>query len=291
MEGKEYICLLKLDALSYNEFFLINMYIMANVFNYSNTDINKLTIDKPIKEGKIYYSNIFYDNKPLFLQTSKLQIKDYKINEKTSSIQFNIKQTNLDLHEFFIKLDNKIIKETYSNSKDWFNQEIPLEVIDDFYKRLSKPLEKDKNPTIRFRLPMIDKNIVCKIYNQDKEYIKLESIKDNLDAIIIIHIKGIKFLKQQYICDCYITQMRIEENKKVKYDIPDECLINIDSDNNNGLYDSDEDIIDQEAIDELNKINIEKLNKRNELIEKKAKILQQLEEIELEINKIDYINE
>ena len=31
---------------------------MANVFNYINTDINKLTIDKPEKEGKIYYSNI-----------------------------------------------------------------------------------------------------------------------------------------------------------------------------------------------------------------------------------------
>ncbi len=259
---------------------------MANVLNYSNTDINLLTIDKPIKEGKIYYSNIKYNDKPLFLQTSKIQIKDYKINNKTSSIQFEIKQNNLDLYDYFIKLDNKIIKETYSNSKDWFNQEIPLEVIDDFYKRLSKPLEKDKNPTIRFKVPIIDNKVASKIYNQDKEYIQLDSIKDNLDAILILHIKGIKFMKQQYICDCYITQMRVEENKIIKYEIPEECLINFDTDNN--TYDSDEDIIDRELIEQL---KVEKLKKKNELICEKKILLEKLEKIDLEIRNVDNINE
>jgi hypothetical protein len=259
---------------------------MANVFNYINTDINKLTIDKPEKDGQIYYSNIKYNNKPLFLQTSKIQIRDYKINNKTSSIEFEIKQTNLDLYDYFIKLDNKIIKETYSNSKDWFNQEIPLEVIDDYYKRLSKPLEKDKNPTIRFKVPIIDNKIASKIYNQNKEYIQLDSIKENLDAILILHIKGIKFMKQQYICDCYITQMRVEENKKIKYEILEECLIDFDSDNKN--YDSDEDIIDQEIIELL---KVEKLKKKSELISEKEKLLDKLKQLDLEILNIENINE
>jgi hypothetical protein len=261
---------------------------MANVLNYNNINLDNLNIDNPKKEGKIYYSSINYNNKPLFIQTSTIIINDYKINKKTSSINFNIQEDNLDLYDFFIKLDNKLIKETYNNSKNWFNQEIPLEVIDDFYKRLSKPLEKGKTPSIRFKVPMIDNNIVCKIYNQKKEYIKLEDIKDNLNSILILHIKGIKFLKQQYICDCYITQMRVEEKLKIKYNIPEECLINVDNtDDNIHSYDSDEEILDQEVIEELNKINMEKKMKKEKLIEEKNKLLEKIKEIDLQINNIN----
>lgn len=272
----------KFTRLSYNEFFLLRCYIMANVFNYNNVKLDDLQIDKPKKEGQIYYSSIKYNNNPLFIQTSSIKIKDYKINKKTSSIQFDIQEDNLDLYDFFIKLDNKLIKETYNNSKNWFNQEIPLEVIDDFYRRLSKPLEKGKKPSIRFKVPMIENNIVCKIYNQKKEYIKLEDIKDNLNSILILHIKGIKFLKQQYICDCYITQMRVEEKVKIKYEIPEECLINIDT-----IYDSDEDILDQEMINELNKIKIDKIRKKEKLIEEKNKLLEKIKDIDLQINNIN----
>jgi hypothetical protein len=129
---------------------------------------------------------------------------------------------------------------------------------------------------------MIENNIVCKIYNQKKEYIKLEDIKDNLNSILILHIKGIKFLKQQYICDCYITQMRVEEKVKIKYEIPEECLINIDT-----IYDSDEDILDQEMINELNKIKIDKIKKKEKLIEEKNKLLEKIKDIDLQINNIN----
>lgn len=76
--------------------------------------------------------------------------------------------------------------------------------------------------------------------------------------------------------------MRVEEKVKIKYEIPEECLINIDT-----IYDSDEDILDQEMINELNKIKIDKIKKKEKLIEEKNKLLEKIKDIDLQINNIN----
>ena len=54
----------------------------------------------------------------------------------------NEKGPNDALTWAFNQIDDKIIKTTYDNSFEWFKQKIPLEVIDEMYKRLTKPLKK-----------------------------------------------------------------------------------------------------------------------------------------------------
>ena len=102
-----------------------------------------------------------------------------ELNTNSPSIEFEIIDKNLDLYDAFNQIDDKIIKTTYDNSFQWFKQKIPLEVIDDMYKRLTKPLRKNKNPTIRFKLPISQNKIMCKIYNQNKDFIDISKIKDN----------------------------------------------------------------------------------------------------------------
>ena len=250
---------------------------MSEIYKYDSIDYSKLNFSKPEKQNNIYYSDINYDGNPFYLLTSKLDILSNikEINKNSPSIEFEIVDKNLDLYDTFNQIDDKIIKTTYDNSFQWFKQKIPLEVIDDMYKRLTKPLKKNKNPTIRFKLPISQNKILCKIYNQNKDFIDINQIKDNSSSILILHIRGIKFMKQQYICDCYITQMKVFIPKQNKYIIPDECLID-----ESFCTQSDEDIIDEEIIQENN-------IRKKKLINKKKLELEKLKYLQEKINNMD----
>ena len=250
---------------------------MTEVYKYDDIDFSKLKFTKPEKQSNLYYSNITYDGKPFFLQTSKLKIISdvKKLNMKLPSIEFQILGENFDLYDVFMKLDDKLIKTTYSQGKEWFNQSIPLENIEEMYKSICKPLKKYSNPTIKFKLPLENDEILSKIYDQNRKSMKTEDIQVGQEAICIVHIRGIKFMKQQYICDIYINQMKVCVPKNNDYLIPNECIINdMDEDI------SDEEIVDLEVIEEIE-------NKRLRLIESKKKELAKLKLLEEKIKKMN----
>ena len=45
------------------------------------------------------------------------------------------------------------------NNENWFDKIIPLEVIDNMYKRSIRPVKKDTKPTFTFKIPMIKEGI------------------------------------------------------------------------------------------------------------------------------------
>jgi hypothetical protein len=238
---------------------------MTEVYRYDDINFDKLKFSKPQKQNNYYYSSINYNDEPFFLQTSKLKIKDNieNVNMKMPSIEFKISNDNFDMYDLFMKLDDKLVKTTYNNSKDWFNQSIPLENIEDMYKCICKPLKKNKNPILRFKLALENNEILSKIYDQNRQLIKITDCKKEHDTILILHIRGIKFMKQQYICDIYINQMKVNIPKTINYLIPDECLIS-EFDNS---YDSDEDILNIELM-EMQKNQENEENIKNNKIER-----------------------
>ena len=96
---------------------------MTEVYKYDDIDYDNLKFGKPQKQNGYYYSNISYDGEPFFLQTSKFKINsDTQKLGKIPSIEFEICGDNFDLYDLFMKLDDKIVKTTYNNSKKWFDQ-------------------------------------------------------------------------------------------------------------------------------------------------------------------------
>ena len=252
---------------------------MTEVYKYDDIDYDNLNFSKPSKQNSYYYSNISYGikNDLFFLQTSKLKINsDTEKLGKIPSIEFEICNDNFDMYDLFMKLDDKLVKSTYNNSKEWFNQSIPLENIEEMYKSVCKPLKKNKNPSIKFKLPVENDKILSKIYNQNRELVDIKDCKSGYDAICILHIRGIKFMKQQYICDIYINQMKVNIPKREDFVIPDKCLI----DEFDKLYDSDEDIIDNEIIDKIN-------NEREIILKKKREELKRLQKLKDEIEMLE----
>jgi len=254
-----------------------------SVLKINSIDVDKIELKKPEKINNVYYSNISYNGDPLIVQLDKVNnnkdLKDID-NIKFPSIELDIPKRKNKIYNFFISLDNNNIKQTISNSKDWFQKNIPPEVIDQMYKRISKSTKNESNSILKFKLPISKGKIVCKSYNEKGEEINISSINENSTCSIILHIRGLKFLKQHYICDCYVSQIKL--HKKINNIIVDnKCLINESINDSNDILDTEL----LENIDNQNKLKslIEEINnKEREYIQLKNNIV----ELKLEQSKL-----
>jgi hypothetical protein len=183
---------------------------------------DKLFFDKPEKMGSSYFSSLSYDGKPLYIQTERVRCNiDYSdlVDKKNPHLDVQIPLNKLNIYDFFINLDDKNIKSTFNSSKEWFGKDLPLDAIDDMYKRITRPIKKNCVPELKFKLPMVKNNIQCSIYNQNKSYININELKKGLDVILILHIRGLKILKQYYFCDLYVSQIKLFTQRDNKYNI------------------------------------------------------------------------
>tara|TARA_B100001094_G_scaffold50396_1_gene45933 strand:+ start:5181 stop:5984 length:804 start_codon:yes stop_codon:yes gene_type:complete len=256
---------------------------MSNILKYDSVDVNDINYLKPEKVGTSYFSSFSYgDNlNPLYIQTPKLKcltnISDLK-GKKNPYLELEIPQGKYDIYDFFLSLDDKNIKTTVNNSKEWFNKEIPLEAIDDMYKRTTKPFKKDSNPRMKFRLPVIQNEIQCSAYNQQRVFVDLDEIKSGSDVILILHIRGLKILKQYFYCDCYISQIKVFQGEnESKYNIIQEYSIDDDEDE----VEEFDDIFDKEIIDSFKEEEEEEQLEEEEEEEGREKEIERIrEEIE-----------
>ena len=112
-----------------------------------------------------------------------------------------------------------------------------------------------------------------------------QKFENSTDVILILHIRGLKFLKSNYYCDCYISQIKAFVSKENKFSIFNECLINDEEDN----YE-DESIIDEEYIQELKlkeKKEQEKKEKEINIIKKQIEEKREdLQKLEMKLNNI-----
>lgn len=235
------------------------------IIRYDKFDSSNIEYTEPSKIGNIYYSKISYNDNPLYIQTSRMKnttdIKKVNI-KKPFDLKFNIDNSNM--YDFLNKLDDNNINVVSENSSEWFGKNLTIENSENMYRNISNPLQKNKKNNINFKVPIINEEILCKIYNQEKIDLDINDILTDQECILIIHIRGIKFFKSYYICDYYITH--IKTFSKLSYSIPENCLIE----------DSDK-IIDKEIIDEeiiLEEKRRKKVKKK--IIEDKKKELEEL---------------
>ena len=221
-----------------------------SIHRYDEVDLDLINYSKPEKIGSSYFGSMSYGSnlRPIYIQTPKLKcrtnIDDIK-NKKNPYLELEVQQGNYDIYDLFLNLDDKNIKTTVSHTNEWFKKDLSLEVIDDMYKRTTKPFKKDVNPVLKFKLPVVKNQIQCGVYNQQKVFVDLDQIKDGVDMILILHVRGLKVLKQYFYCDCYVSQIKVfQDSEHSKYSIiPEYSMIDNDDD------DMMDDIFDQEILD------------------------------------------
>ena len=254
-----------------------------SIFKHTDLNFDKIKYNSPEKSGVFYYSSISYENEPFYLQTPKMICKNNlsELIEKRTNLEIEPLNMDFSFYDCLVNLDDKNIKETFKNNNNWFGKEIPLEQISDMYKRTSIPIKKNSKPKYSFKVPIVKDKIHCQLYDQKKNCLEIDKVVKDTEISLILHIKGLKFLKNNYYCDIYISQIKVySENNK--YNILDNYAFNDKDDEENELKELEKDLmLDEDFIQSMKHKELEKEKLIKQLEEDKINLLKYQENIKL----------
>ena len=251
-----------------------------STLRHTELDLKKINYKKPEKQGLIYYSAIDYDNNPFYLQSPKMICKKngFEITDsKNNNLEMEPLNNDFSFYDTFVNFDELNVKKTFENNTEWFGKDIPLEVIDNMYKRSNKPVKKDSKPVFSFKVPISKGNIQCQIYDQKKTCVDLAQLKEGTEIVCILHLKGLKFLKQHYYCDIYISQIKVFLEGDNKFTILESYAFNDAEEEEIELKELEKDLmLDNEFLESIRDKEKEKGEIQLEL-EKSRKLLSEQE--------------
>ena len=240
-----------------------------SVYRHIDLDLKKINYKKPEKQGLIYYAGIDYKNEPLYLQTPRLLLTKSGlevIESKNNNLEMTPVNNDFSFYDSLLNLDELNVRRTFENNKEWFGKDIPLEVIDNMYKRNNKPVKKDSKPQFGFKIPMIKDKVQCQVFDQKHNTLDLKTIKENTECVCILHVKGLKFLKQHYYLDLYVSQVKIFLDGDLKYNILEDYSFNDVEEEESDLRELERDLmLDEDYLDSLRNKEEEKQKIVNEL--------------------------
>ncbi len=182
------------------------------VYLYDNINFNKIKFSsKPYKREivvdsqikSIYFIDINYYKKPLYIQLPKLSI----VHLDNSKIQ--IKMYDYLYQKFIKQIEELVIDKVYNNSETWFNKRFTMNKI---MKSLKTQIQYKNN---EFILELVyDKDTV--FYNQYKKQIDINDIKLPTDIICIIRIENLQFIDDKFTYTIFLEQAKIIENLRLK---------------------------------------------------------------------------
>ena len=218
---------------------------MSSIIRYDDIIIDNINYSKPEKLGQSYFASMSYTDslKPIYIQTPKLMCKT-NISEvkdkKAPYLEVEVPKGRFDMNDLFLSLDDKNIKTTFEKSEEWFKKELSLEAIDEMYRRTTKPFKKNVNPTLKFRVPVVKNEIKCGVYNQKRVFVDVNDVKENMEVILVLHVRGLKILKSLFYCDCYISQIKLFQEQDSKFNIiPEYCVVDEEENEYDDIFDEE----------------------------------------------------
>lgn len=250
---------------------------MTEVVRYDKLSLDSIQYEKPENQSNVYFGPMYYDLNPLLLQSSRLTVKEIKDDTKNKYLVLESDPNDFRFYDKLVKLDDNNLDQTYQHSQEWFNKELPMDILENMYKRITQPFKKDEIPSVEFKLPFHKQSLQTKIYNSNNELVEIDNLKPGSTVIVMLHIRGLKFLKQNYYCDIFLSQIKLVK-EVVKTIKPTMCLIEDDE------VKVEESQYDYEIVDE------EVVQKNKEISELETKISDYRDKIEndkLELSKLE----
>jgi len=199
---------------------------MNNIYNsddaFSNFDFKKLILTKPTQSpGGNYFIKFLVDSAPLYVQPSKCSTKQ-GIVRAGKRFYSDLMFTNEN--EVFInwmeKLESHCQQYIFDNRSKWFESEMELHDVENYFTSPVKIYKSGKYYIIRSNVSTVLGKPTLKIYDEDENEVTLESITDKTDIMTILEIQGIKCSSRSFQIEIEIRQMMVLTPK----DLFEKCL-------------------------------------------------------------------
>lgn len=169
-------------------------------------DFSKLYLASPSSlTGGAYFTRIFLNNKPLYIQTPKSLTKQgfVKSGKKMyTDLMFDNNDTMLI--NWLENLELKCQELIHEKGTEWFETELDKNDIESAFTSTMKLFKSGK-----FYLLRVNVKPTIKIYNEVDEIVNYENIKNETNIISILEIQGIKFSSRNFQIEIELKQSMI----------------------------------------------------------------------------------
>lgn len=215
-------------------------------------DFNKLVLTKPIAvPGGNYFIKCLVNNNPLFIQSPKCKTRQgiTKIGKRLyTDLLFN--NENESFIQWMENLENCLQQYIYKNKEKWFDGEMELHDIENYFSSPLKIYKSGKFYLLRTNINTTLGKPNLKIYDENENEIEIENINEDTNIINILEIQGIKCSARSFQIEIEIKQMMVMQ----KSNIFEKCIIKT---SNKKVDEEITPIIEEEKEDSLETMHVE----------------------------------
>jgi hypothetical protein len=169
-------------------------------------DFSKLLLASPSSlTGGAYFTRIFLNNKPLYIQSPKSLTKQGFV-KSGKKIYADLMFDNNDtiLIQWLENLETKCQQLIYDKGSQWFESALEQSDIESAF---TSPIKLFKSG--KFYLLRVNVKPNIKIYNERDEIISVDDINPDMNIISILEIQGIKFTSRNFQIEIELKQSMV----------------------------------------------------------------------------------
>lgn len=198
---------------------------MDNIIEPNNLfDFSKVSLAHPVGiQGGAYFTKIEYNNKPLYIQTSKsLTRQGFVKTGKKYYCDLMFDKNSETIINWFENLEEKCHKLIYEKKDDWFQGNLEEPDIETAFNPLIRVYKSGKYYLLRTNIKNTKDDIpAVKIYNEKEFHLSMNDITPETEIISILDIQGIKFTTRNFQIEIDLKQVMVLDNEPIF----DNCLI------------------------------------------------------------------
>ena len=185
---------------------------MEEIYDTNDSfQFDKLVLTKPtLVAGGNYFIRCLINGTPLYIQPPKCTTKQ---GIQKSGKRFYTDLMFINENEQFIswmeKLENHCQQYIFNNREKWFDGEMDLSDIENYFTSPLKIYKSGKFYIARANVSSILGKPTLKIYDENETEINFESINDKTNLMTILEIQGIKCSARSFQIDLEIKQIMV----------------------------------------------------------------------------------
>ena len=189
-----------------------------NILDYKSLSVENIIFEAPIKtKNNAYISKAFLkkedgEKEDVYIQTPRLRnLSGIHKTQQRAFFDVEIDQKHNEFYQFLKKLDEQNIMIIQKNSKEWFQQDFPLDVVEQFYRGVVHLGRDQSSPQMKLSLPVEDEEIKTEFFDNKRNRIFYKDVPEGSKLITVMKFVGLRFLQQNVVCVWVPTQIMVDE--------------------------------------------------------------------------------
>jgi hypothetical protein len=188
---------------------------MNNIYDFHQPfDFTQLFLTTPVLSngGNYFIKFVLSGDNPLYIQPPKCTTKQGLVKTnggKKHHCDLVFSNANEELIKWIEDLEKYSQEYIFKNRERWFESQLEMEDIDNFFSPSLKIYKSGKSYLLRTTIPTRLGNCTLKIFDENENEFNNEDLKETTNIITILEIKGIKCSSKCFQIDIEIKQMMV----------------------------------------------------------------------------------